>query len=127
MDKNGPEPSYIEAAANPSFVQRNRHDNISISSPAAAKSFDALGQRGHFRQPKTSYADDKGQNVVALKREIEDVYAHGMSKLMDESQMELTKLNALQKQLALEEEQINIQRIQNRQKKAEQQLKQLRD
>lgn len=110
MDKDGPERSSVDIGVKNDYNRRNRPNFINSDS-TAAKSFDALGSAGYFRQPKTSYADDKGHNVVALKHEIEAVYTHGMGKLMDESQMELTKLNALQKQLALEEEQINIQKI----------------
>jgi len=40
--------------------------------------------------------------------------------------MELTKLNAIQKQIALEEEQINLQKIQNQQRKSEKILQHLR-
>ena len=35
-------------------------------------------------KPAISYNDDKGKNVAALKDEIENVYAFGMSKLMDD-------------------------------------------
>ena len=46
-------------------------------------------------QPKISYADDKGKNIGAIKHEIESVFTSGMSKLMDEEQLELQKLDAL--------------------------------
>ena len=40
----------------------------------------------------------------ALRDQIETVFTHGMSKLYDEEQMELQKLNAINKQIAIEEE-----------------------
>ena len=64
-------------------------------------------------KPMINYKDDKGQNISALKSEIEAVYTQGMNKLYYDEQMELQKLSALQKQIAIEEEQINLQRIQN--------------
>ena len=49
-----------------------------------------------------------------MKDEIDRIYATGMNKLYDKEQLEYQKLNALQKQIAIEEEQIAIQNIQNR-------------
>ena len=49
-----------------------------------------------------------------------------MSKLIDQEQMEFQKLNAIQKQIAIEEQQIAIQRMQNRQRQSEALLRELR-
>ena len=64
--------------------------------------------------------------MTALKNTIEEVFTQGMSQLYDQEQMELQKLNALHKQIAIEEENLSIQRIQNRQRQSEQVLKQIR-
>ena len=61
--------------------------------------------------PKMSYADSKGADANALRDEIDSVYTKGLSKLFDDEDVELQKLNALQKQIMIEEEQINIQMI----------------
>ena len=47
--------------------------------------YDAL--RRSF-QPQVYYNDDKGKNVKALRDEIENVYTQGMSRLMDDNEME---------------------------------------
>ena len=76
--------------------------------------------------PMIAQTGNKGKNIKAMEHEIESVYNHGINKLYDDEQMELTKLNAIQKQIALEEEQINLQRIQNQQRKSEKILQHLR-
>ena len=50
----------------------------------ASKSYDAGYdlQKRSFK-PQISYADDKGENINALKDEIEQVYTSGMNKLYD--------------------------------------------
>lgn len=48
-------------------------------------------------KPQVSYADKKMADSVAIKAEIEDIYALGMSKLYDKEEMEFQKLNALMK------------------------------
>ena len=55
-------------------------------------------------KPQISYADDKVDNIAALSDEIDNIYASGMNKLYDKEQLEYQKLNALQKQIAIEEE-----------------------
>ena len=97
---------------------------------AASRSFDGYQSnqiaKVQYRNPMVGATDDKGQNVGALRDQIETVFTHGMSKLYDEEQMELQKLNAINKQIAIEEEQLTIQKIQERQRQGEKMLKQLR-
>lgn len=54
-------------------------------------------------KPKRAYADSKLE-PAEMRNEIEDIYAQGMSKLYDKEEMEFQKLNALMKQIAIEEE-----------------------
>ena len=54
-------------------------------------------------QPQQAYADDKGKNILALKEEIEQQFTQGMSRLYDEEQMALQKLNAIQRLIGIEE------------------------
>ena len=78
----------------------------------ASKSFDgATGnhqepqlRNQHTFKPQISYADDKVDNIAALGDEIDNIYSSGMNKLYDKEQLEYQKLNALQKQIAIEEE-----------------------
>ena len=97
--------------------KENKDDFNNLNSNASAKhlaskSFDGATVNIHEQplknqqtfKPQISYADDKVDNIAALSDEIDNIYASGMNKLYDKEQLEYQKLNALQKQIAIEEE-----------------------
>ena len=86
----------------------NLSSNVSVKH-MASRSYDGAGQeqplnRHHTFNPQINYADNKVDNIAALSDEIDDIYSSGMNKLYDKEQLEYQKLNALQKQIAIEEE-----------------------